>query len=124
MSKTGRPQLNIPQDQFENLCRIQCTETEICAFFNISSDTLLRWCKRTYGKSFAEVFAEKKEIGKISLRRMQYRHAEHNPAMAMFLGKQWLGQRDRFETTIKSDKDDDPITKALKESGIIDGPES
>lgn len=120
----ARPKIEIPQDQFEGLCRIQCTQSEICAFFGISPDTLERWCKRTYNQNFADIFEQKKGIGKVSLRRMQYRHAETNPAMAMFLGKQWLGQRDRFETTVKTEKDDDPITKALKESGIINGPES
>ncbi|MCK9319974.1 hypothetical protein, partial [Methanoculleus sp.] len=34
------------------------------------------------------------EGGKMSLRRIQWKHAEKNPSMAMFLGKVYLGQRE------------------------------
>ena len=33
----------------------------------------------------------------MSLRRIQYKLAEKNTAMAIFLGKQYLGQRDNVE---------------------------
>ena len=38
----------------------------------------------------------KKEGGKIALRRYQLQQAEKNPTMAIWLGKQYLGQRDSF----------------------------
>ena len=40
------------------------------------------------------MFREKRGKGKISLRRAQFRLAEHNAAMAIWLGKQYLGQRE------------------------------
>lgn len=90
----GRPQIEIDKKAFESLCGLQCTCEEISAFFSCSVDTIERWCKREYKKKFAEVFAEKRSKGKISLRRMQWRIAEKNAAMAIFLGKQYLGQSD------------------------------
>ena len=41
---------------------------------------------------------KKREKGKISLRRAQFRLAEKSAAMAIFLGKNYLGQRDAVET--------------------------
>lgn len=101
----GRPRIEINQKEFESLLALQCTLEEITAFFDhslggCSMDTIERWCKRTYGRGFAEVSAEKRMLGRISLRRTQFRLAEHNAAMAIFLGKQHLGQKDSFEAEI------------------------
>lgn len=90
----GRPRAQIDKAQFENLCRLQCTQSEILGWFGITDKTLTRWCRDTYGKSFSEIFAEKREGGKISLRRAQWHLAEKNATMAIFLGKQYLGQKD------------------------------
>lgn len=99
-----RPKVEINKNIFENLCGLQCTEREIAAAFDTSEDTVARWCKRTYGKSFAEVFSQKRCKGFISLRRTQWRHAEKSPSMAMFLGKQYLGQRDNVDVTVSDAK--------------------
>lgn len=47
--------------------------------------------------NFSEVFKQKRGVGKISLRRSQWRLAEKNANMAIFLGKQYLGQKDEPE---------------------------
>lgn len=116
MAKMGRPRKELDQKQFESLCGLQCTHDEICDFFDITDKTLEEWCKRTYGTTFSKVFAQKRGTGKISLRRMQWRLAERNASMAIFLGKQYLGQRDDVSMQVAVEVDDDPITKALKES--------
>ena len=73
--------------------------------------------------TFSKVFDQKRESGKVSLRRMQWQHAEKSASMAIFLGKNYLNQRDVSSVGISMQVDDDPITKALKESGIINGSE-
>lgn len=93
----GRPRKEINKDQFEKLCAMQCTKEEISAFFDCSEDTVERWCKREYKDSFAVVLKNKGASGRISLRRNQFRLAEKNASMAIWLGKQYLGQRDSFE---------------------------
>lgn len=89
----------IDKKQFENLCGLQCTLLEICDFFEVEDDTLNSWCKKTYGTTFSEVFKLKRGKGQISLRRMQWKLAEKNPSMAIFLGKNYLGQKDKIEYT-------------------------
>jgi hypothetical protein len=97
MARTGRPKKVINQKVFENLCAIQCTEAEICSVMECSEDTLNRWCKRTYKTTFAEIYKNKSQHGKASLRRTQFKIAEKSAAMAIFLGKQYLGQKDEPE---------------------------
>ena len=95
----ARPRKEIDQKDFESLCALQCTKEEICGFFDVSDKTLENWCKRTYSEGFSEVFKKKRGKGKISLRRIQFRLAEKNANMAIFLGKNYLGQTDKIETT-------------------------
>ena len=100
MAKTGRPKKSIDAEQFSKLCGLQCTEEEIAAFFDCSVDTIERFCKREFGMTFAEIYKRKKDYGKISLRRTQWKLAEKYPSMAIFLGKQFLGQTDKIEATV------------------------
>ena len=98
----ARPRKEIDQKEFEGLLAIQCTLEEVASYFDYklngcSVDTIERWCKRTFGESFAEVSKRKREYGKISLRRSQFKLAEKSPAMAIFLGKNYLGQKDVIE---------------------------
>lgn len=100
----GRPKKEIDQKIFENLCALQCTEVEICSCFDVSDKTLNGWCRRTYGKNFSEVFRQKREKGKISLRRTQFKLAEKSATMALWLGKQYLNQRDNVDVTVSDAK--------------------
>ena len=91
----GRPAAEIDQENFEKLCGLQCTKDEICGFFDVSDKTLDGWCARTYGESFSDIFRKKRGRGKISLRRAQFRLAQKSANMAIWLGKQYLGQKDQ-----------------------------
>lgn len=90
----ARPRKEIDQKQFENLCALQCTENEICDWFRVTDKTLSSWCKRTYGEGFSDVYRQKRGAGKISLRRSQFRLAEKSAAMAIWLGRQYLDQKE------------------------------
>lgn len=93
----ARPRIEIDTEQFKKLCAIQCTLAEIASWFKCSEDTLERWCKREFDMSFADVYKIWSADGKISLRRTQFRMAETNVAMAIWLGKQYLGQTEKVE---------------------------
>jgi hypothetical protein len=97
----GRPRKEIDRESFEKLCGLQCTEEEIASWFDCTVDTIENWCKREYGRKFSEVFAEKRSYGKISLRRTQWQLAEKNASMAIFLGKNYLGQRDAVDMSVE-----------------------
>ena len=89
----ARPKKVINQKQFESLCAIQCTQEEICNVLDVCDETLTRWCKEAYGLSFSEVFRQKRDLGKTSLRRNQWKLAENgNSTMQIWLGKQILKQ--------------------------------
>ena len=116
----ARPQKEINRKYFENMCGIQCTQDEICHVFGVTDKTLNAWCKREYGKGFSEVFKEKRSVGKISLRRAQWKLAEKSPAMAIFLGKNYLGQTDRYEQIVSEVEDLAPLAELLNEQEIND----
>lgn len=107
----ARPKIDIDKKSFESLCGLQCTLEEIAGFFDCSEDTIERWCKRTYKKNFAEVFKQKRGAGKISLRRSQFRLAETSAAMAIFLGKNYLGQTDQHDVNVN---DNDQVLEFIK----------
>lgn len=104
----ARPRKEIDLEQFRKLCQIQCTLTEIADWFDCSEDTIERWCKRELEKSFAEAQRNFSVDGKISLRRIQFKLAEKNVTMAIWLGKQYLGQKDTHEYNVST------ITEAAK----------
>jgi hypothetical protein len=89
----GRPKIEIDYTTVEKLANIQCTQEEIASFHGISSRTLLR------DEKFKELFAKGRENGKMSLRRIQWKHAEKSVPMAIWLGKQYLGQKDVIEAS-------------------------
>lgn len=105
----ARPRKEIDKKLFENLCGIQCNEREICDVLEVSDKTLSAWCKRTYGDSFSDVRDKKQVKGKIALRRYQLELAKKNATMAIWLGKQWLGQTDDKNININKQIDQETI---------------
>ena len=105
----GRPLTQINQSEFEGCCRVLCTEREICDIFGVCEDTLNVWCKRTYGNTFSDTYKKLSSGGKKSLRRYQFELAEKNATMAIWLGKQWLGQTDE----VKVDNSNNELLVAL-----------
>ena len=113
MAKRG-PKKKVDRVQFEKLCALQCTLTEMMCFFDCSEDTIERFCHEEYGMKYAEVFRIKRGAGQISLRRTQWQLAEKNAAMAIFLGKQFLGQRDTFPEEQQDSRALDALIKAVE----------
>ena len=119
MKKVGRPKTNIDKSNFEKLCQMQCTLEEIAGFFDCCDDTINNWCKEVYDDNFSGVYKKKSMAGKISLRRNQFKIAENNASMAIFLGKQYLGQRDNIEVEHKDlSKVEELLSKIDKEANL------
>ena len=87
----------IVKTQFEKLCKMCCTEQDICDYFGVSHDTVVRWCHQEYDGTFHQVFKSLCGKGRARLRRIQWEQAESSPQMAIWLGKQYLNQTDRVE---------------------------
>jgi len=106
MNKTGRPEKEIDFDTVDKLCALQCTGEEIASFLGIDYDTLNKIIKKEYKMSFSEYFQQKRNRGKVSLRRMQWATAESgNVTMQIWLGKNLLNQTDRQEVMHSGDLD-------------------
>ena len=93
----GRPLTEIDNREFEGCCKILCTKDEICDIFSIDEKTLTAWCEREYGMGFSDTYKKLSANGKKSLRRKQFELADTNATMAIWLGKNILGQRDEVQ---------------------------
>ena len=88
----GRKLVPIDAVELEKLCVLQCTNAEIAAWFGCSERTIE---KRSKEPELAEVMARGKGKGRVSIRRAQMKLLEAgNATMGVWLGKQYLGQRD------------------------------
>ena len=121
----GRPRVQINWADFDKLCSMHCTLIEIADWFGCSEDTIERACKREKGEIFAEYYKKRTARGSVSLRRAQMQKAlgtepkpiidvdgrvlldkKGNPVftkgvtpsdtMLIWLGKQYLGQHEKF----------------------------
>lgn len=91
----GRPRKEIDLALVSQLAAIQCTDEEIAAAVGVCLETLIR---RKKEPEFLEALEGGKAKGRISLRRTQWKMAQQgNATMAIFLGKNVLGQRDKPE---------------------------
>ena len=118
----GRPKIEINNEQFKKLCELHCTKEEIAGFFSCHEDTIENYCKKEHGECFSQVFKRMSAGGKMSLRRYQFELAKHNASMAIFLGKQMLGQTDDTSLLLKGEKENTPvITFEFKDTSIKNG---
>lgn len=95
--RRGRRPTDIPLAKIEAFCQVHATDEEIAAHFSVSTKTIQRLKKKP---AYAAAFAKGHADGKISLRRAQYQEAlKGSPSMLIWLGKQLLGQKEKFEHT-------------------------
>lgn len=126
-TKIGRP-LKLNADEktlstLSGLARIQCTTKEAASVLDVSEPTFIAFLKRN--KKAREVWDTGQDSGRASIRRMQYRAAESgNTTMQIWLGKQYLGQKDRHDVNAKHSADGSFLTmwKALS-SGQVEAPQ-
>jgi methylphosphotriester-DNA--protein-cysteine methyltransferase len=104
MATRGRPKVEFDKKTFVDLVGLGCNQEEICWFFRdikgkpANVDTLSRWCKREFGVNFQEYYRQNRYHAlKIQLRRNQFELSKRSAAMAIFLGKNYLGQKDVIE---------------------------
>lgn len=90
LQKRGRKPIEIDYDKAEKLAAIMCTQSEIASVLGVSLALL------EHDPEFIRIHKKGMEQGKASLRRMQYSAAKDgNITMQIWLGKQYLGQRDK-----------------------------
>lgn len=121
-SDGGRPRLILNEEgkqMVEVLSGFFCTDEDMAAAMNTSVDVLTsKYNKETFSECKERGFGK----GKVSLRRSQMKLAERSAAMAIWLGKQYLDQRDVQEVTISQNDDvrkevEDLVTQYEKTAG-------
>jgi hypothetical protein len=114
----GRPPIifsDADWQSIEKLCSLMCTADEIAHFMGVSVDTLSRRVLEQFGCTFAE-YHKKNSVGAIiSLRRIQWQSALNgNATMQIWLGKQYLGQKNNLDVSVKPEPNHD-IREAWRE---------
>lgn len=92
--RIGRPPKEVNWDLFKELCEIHCTMEEISHILDIDDDVLRGKIKAKFGTTFQEAHKKFSATGKRNLRRDQFKLAKRNAAMNIWLGKQYLDQKD------------------------------
>ena len=88
----GRKAIKIDLIELEKLASLWCTDAEFAAWFRVSIRTIE---SRRKQPQFADAISRGRAKGQISVRRAQMRLLDAgNATMAVWLGKQLLGQRD------------------------------
>jgi hypothetical protein len=77
------------------LAKIQCTQHDAAGVLKVCLKTFENYLRNT--KKAREAWENGRLEGKIELRRLQWRSAEHSVVMQIWLGKQYLGQSDKQE---------------------------
>jgi len=89
--KKGRPYKQIDLDKVYSYASVCCTQEEICNILNFDRNLF------NTREDLIGIYKKGISNAKLSLRRKQFILADTNPTMAIWLGKQLLGQRDKHE---------------------------
>lgn len=128
-NKGGRPKKEFNKRLFEDLVGIGCTEAEICWMFRdergtpVDHETLSKWCKRTFGKGFSQYKQENGGLARnIRIRQNQMTLCKTSAAMAIFLGKNYLGQSDgvKVEADLKASTIEKLAAQILSDDSELD----
>lgn len=100
--RVGRPNKLEPDEatltMLTQLAQIQCTMLEAAAVLGVSGPTFHKFLNDHEKAKDAWLLG--KENGKASLRRMQWKTAQTSATMQIWLGKQYLEQRDKSERDV------------------------
>lgn len=118
--RTDLGEINIRE--FEDLVALGCSEQEVRWFFRdaegnpASKAKLYNFCKKNFDMTFKQYSEQFGTLGlKLSVRRNQLALSEKSSAMAIFLGKNYLGQREQMvETDTESIDKMNEILQAVK----------
>lgn len=104
-SRMGRPPIVFSDSDWENiekLCSLMCTADEIAYFMGVSIDTLSRRILEAHGCTFADYHKKHSVNAIVSLRRAQWQNAlDGNATMQIWLGKQYLGQKNNLDVALE-----------------------
>jgi len=96
----GRPIKEIDWDKLARICQYPMKNEDIAAILDLSVDTIFRAIKKKYNISFAEYKDQKQSNLRFTLLSKQIEVAKSgNVTMLIWLGKQYLDQKDKKEVS-------------------------
>src|SRR5690348_13636914 len=90
MAKSRQRRKTVKVSEIRAVSQLQVSEREAAAFLGITYKTFKEMPR--IDASAKEAWEDGRELGRVSIRRAQFMLAQKNPTMAIFLGKQYLGQ--------------------------------
>lgn len=123
----GRPPAEIDWEMVDNFLKAHCDGVGIASYFGVHPNTLYRLCIERYKISFDDYKRQKQTEGKELLRAKQYATAmAGDKTMLVWLGKQYLEQKDKYDHTTDGEKltYTDPFAKMRENNGINDKTET
>lgn len=120
--KKVTPEL-IDKQKFEVIVRLGLSNEELIEFFMINSGQLWQWIKVTYNtRSPLLVLKKMRAEGKVEFMLKQRKLAERNPAISIWIGKNYYGQIDEKENDKTADFEDlNPLIDLLKDDNDGNG---
>lgn len=98
VERTRNEPMQIDYAILGELCGIQCTQVECAKVLGITRMGLHKILERDGHVNFKTYFELHSPVGLVSLRRIQFKTAmAGNVTMMIWLGKQYLGQKDKHE---------------------------
>lgn len=94
LSTKGRPKYKLNSlgiNIIEKLSHLYCTEEEIAYMLGVDKSVLLNSVNK---KPFSLAIKKGEQGGNVRLRKAQFELAKRSPAMSIWMGKQYLGQKD------------------------------
>lgn len=107
--KMGRPVFELNDKDFDVAIQLPMIKADICLLMGgCSEDTIERYVKKRFKKTFAELQSERRQHFRKNILGKQYEMAmKGNVTLLIWLGKQYLGQKDKQEI---SGDEEQPLT--------------
>ena len=100
--KTGRPPSLYPDEhtlqRIADMAMLCATEQEMAGVLGVSQSVFVEFKKNN--PEVSQLIESANNEGKLSLRRNQFRLAENNTQMSIFLGKQYLAQSEKSSSEL------------------------
>lgn len=111
MSTMGRPRIEFDDKEWERIniaCQFKMLAEDVAGLADCSVDTLEKRIREKHDCTFTEFRSQRMATTKLNLFSKQVSTAmEGNPTMLIWLGKNYLNQTDKQETTMMGS--DNPI---------------
>lgn len=100
--KRGTAHIKVDWKKVDALLEAECSGAEIAAVLGIHPDTLYNHCFFEFDVNWSEYKQKGREKGRALMKYDQYKSARNGDTQMMkFWGKNYLGQREKFDHDIK-----------------------